>query len=145
MDTPKIASEAYEKATAQITGGLPPDRIRVVDNPLRENLHTEVWCLDDPGQGGACHEYAIVNKETGKVLGLISFQNGPIGEVGGVNGCFQEDLMAITRDRLQHFQKGDYACRENALALTDLERSILWLNMRTAQREHRGVEGTHAK
>ena len=130
--------ECFQKA-------LKSNNFRVVENPIRVNLHTEVLCLDEPGQGGACHLYIVISKESKQILDVITFQNGPINEVGGVNGGFQEDLMAIIRDRLEHFQKGDYACRDNAVALTKLEESIMWLNKRTAERERRGVEGTHTK
>ncbi|RPH88532.1 MAG: hypothetical protein EHM32_01115 [Spirochaetales bacterium] len=71
------------------------------------------------------------------------FQNGPLKE-SGVNGCHNEDLIAIVIDRLNGFQSGDYNCRENALALTKLEEALHWLNHRTAARQVRGVEGTHA-
>ena len=53
----------------------------------------------------------------GAALATVLFQDGPVAEVG-VNGCHNEDLIAIVIDRLQHFQRGDFACRENALALT---------------------------
>ena len=111
---------------------------------------TVILCRDEPGAGGACHEY-----EVGPSVGSgafadefnvtkVFFQNGPIKE-NGVNGCHQEDLIAIVIDRLQHFQKGDYSCRENALALTKLEEAMHWLRHRTNAREARGVEGTSAK
>ena len=74
----------------------------------------------------------------------ILFQNGPILEVG-VNGISGEALLAIVIDRLRSFQAGQYACRENALALTKLEESLMWLNKRTADRKGRGVEGKHVK
>lgn len=112
--------------------------------------YTKVMCLDEPGSGGACHEYQVVPvasegaKELSKVCAVISFQNGPIKEAG-VNGCHHEDLLAIVIDRLQHFQAGEYKCRENAIALTKLEEAMHWLNHRTAARMKRGVEGTHEK
>lgn len=106
---------------------------------------TAVVCKDEPGAGGACHEYAVGSIEAPTFIAAqVSFQNGPIKEAG-VNGCHHEDLIAIVIDRLQHFQKGDYACRENALALTKLEEALHWLGHRTAQRQRRGVEGTHEK
>lgn len=114
------------------------------------NYHrfTEIDVLDEPGQGGACHEYSIIQKVKGDLtqaflnLGRISFQNGPVQELG-VNGCFEEDLIAICIDRLRSFQAGDFACRENALALTKLEEAMHWLNHRTSDRQNRGVEGTN--
>lgn len=110
--------------------------------------YTQVVCLDLPGAGGACHEYQILDVkgpgEPNTVFSKISFQNGPIKEAG-VNGCHQEDLIAIAIDRLEHFQKGEYACRENALALTKLEEAMHWLRHRTNKRVAAGTEGTSAK
>jgi hypothetical protein len=91
--------------------------------------------------GGANHEYAI--RSVAKTH-LISFQNGPIKEVG-VNGITQEVLLAIIIDRLRSFQNGPYRCRENAIALTDCEEALMWLQRRTVERIKRGVEGTHEK
>lgn len=110
---------------------------------------TRVLCLDKPGQGGACHKYTIdeVTENCGALrarFANVSFQDGPVKEFG-VNGCHQEDLIAIVIDRLQSFQAGDFACRENALALTKLEEAMHWLNHRTAGRVARGVEGTNNK
>ncbi|MBC8184929.1 hypothetical protein H8E88_27875 [candidate division KSB1 bacterium] len=106
---------------------------------------TKVLVVDEPGQGGACHEYRIETvKEPTAIVGQVSFQNGPVKEFG-INGCHQEDLVAIVLDRLQSFQKSDYACRENALAITKLEEAMHWLNHRTAGRVSRGVEGTNIK
>lgn len=106
---------------------------------------TKINVVDEPGQGGACHKYRIETvKEPTAIVGQVSFQNGPVKEFG-VNGCHQEDLLAIVLDRLQHFQKGDFACRENALAITKIEEAMHWLNHRTATRVARGVEGTNIK
>jgi hypothetical protein len=113
------------------------------------NYHrfTEINVGDKPGFGGACHEYYISrvdDEEVGPVggFGHVKFQKGPVQE-HGVNGCFQEDLIAICIDRLRSFQAGDFACRENALALTKLEEAMHWLNHRTRDRQDRGVEGTN--
>jgi hypothetical protein len=72
----------------------------------------------------------------------IDFQEGPIKECG-VNGVMNEDLIAMVITRLEHFQKSEFSCRENALAITKLEEALLWLRKRTMGRENRGVEGTH--
>jgi hypothetical protein len=73
----------------------------------------------------------------------VNFQEGPIKECG-VNGVANEDLINMVIRRLEGFQKSEYACRENALAITKLEESLMWLRKRTNDREARGVEGTHA-
>ena len=113
---------------------------------------TEVMVTDNPGEGGACHEYVIrpepinppddPSMATTTDFAQISFQNGPVKEKG-INGCHQEDLLVIVIDRLQSFQAGKWACRENALALTKIQEAIHWLNHRTQDRVRRGVEGTN--
>jgi len=77
-----------------------------------------------------------------KLLAEIHFQEGPIKECG-VNGVCNEDLIAMVITRLEYFQKSEFACRENALAITKLEEAMLWLRKRTMGREQRGVEGTN--
>ena len=108
---------------------------------------TVVNVKDEPGFGGACHEYYISRADDKDVVpvgefGFVKFQKGPVKE-HGVNGCHQEDLLAIVIDRLRSFQAGEFACRENALALTKLEGALHWLNRRTDDRQARGVEGTN--
>lgn len=56
---------------------------------------------------------------------------------------FKEALIAIVIDRLQGFQRGQFACEENVLALHKLHEAMHWLHHRTREREERGVEGTH--
>lgn len=113
-----------------------------VVNPANDRIKINV--VDEPGAGGANHEYDVVvdNGDTGFNV-RISFQNGPINE-NGVNGLTQEVLLAIVADRLRSFQAGKFACRENALALTKIEEAQHWLHSRTLARMSRGVEGTHA-
>jgi len=107
-----------------------------------------VTVLDEPGCGGANHDYCIGGFETERPhtpYGVrIPFQSGPIKEAG-VNGITGEALLAIEIDRLRSFQAGPYACRENAMALTHCEEALMWLQRRTVARIKRGVEGTHQK
>lgn len=125
-------------------------------NPANDVVEIEV--LDKPGAGGAHHHYRVSGFDTAKnpsnagpdgyassysSLPII-FQNGPINEAG-VNGLTHEVLLAVLIDRMQSFQAGPYACRENALALTKLEEAQMWLLQRTRGRMARGVEGTHQK
>lgn len=77
-----------------------------------------------------------------KILADIHFQEGPIKEFG-VNGVMNEDLIAMVIRRLEGFQNSEFRCRENAVAITKLEESLMWLRKRTNDREARGVEGTH--
>lgn len=135
-------------------------------------VQLDVAVLDDPGAGGANHQYMIswgekrekptiaeleemLSKDDGPKpqmwpdgsvsLGLacfIGFQNGPIKE-SGVNGVTQEALLAVVIDRLRSFQAGPFSCRENAIALTHCEEALMWLQRRTVARIKRGVEGTN--
>ena len=114
-------------------------------NPANDQLTIEV--LDEAGTGGANHVYQVRgyhSKEADETAVVIRFQNGPINEAG-VNGLTQEVLLAIVADRLRSFQAGQFACRENALALTKIEEAQHWLQQRTLARMRRGVEGTHQK
>ncbi len=118
----------------------------LIGQPIKFTL---VEAGDEPGPGGACHEYYIsrsfyeVDTVAGE-FGHVKFQKGPLEETN-LNGCFIEDLIAICIDRLQGFQSGDFPCRENALALTKLQEALHWLNHRTNERETRGVEGKSEK
>lgn len=118
-------------------------------NGLNDALQINV--LDEPGQGGACHEYGIsyfpsegdhayAEPQTQR----ISFQNGPIKEAG-VNGISGEALLAIVIDRLECFQAGPYASADNAEALTNCRSALTALQRRTRERLARGVEGTNQK
>lgn len=110
-------------------------------NGLNDALDISV--LDEPGQGNACHKYNItINGSNFRCD--IDFQNGPILEFG-FNGVSNEALLAVVEDRLLGFQAGQFACRENALALTHLQESLMWLQKRTRDRLARGVEGTNTK
>lgn len=113
---------------------------------LNDALTIEV--LDEPGPGNACQVYRIASTE-GTVVSRavccdINFQNGPIQEAG-INGVSNEALLAVLIDRMQGFQSGPFACRDNAIALTHLEEALMWLQKRTRDRLARGVEGTNQK
>jgi len=108
---------------------------------IRESDHTTVICRDEPGAGNACHVYEVTHTGYGETsLTGVRFQKGPIHE-NRVNGCQNEDLLAIVADRLQGFQSGNFSCRENAIALTKIQEALMWLEKRTADRQKRGVEG----
>ena len=109
---------------------------------------TAVFANDDP-EFGESYSYEIdgiteTDNTPASCFATIKFQKGPIKE-HGVNGCHNEDLIAITIDRLQGLNQGDFRCRENSTAITKLEEAMMWLNKRTQDRINRGVEGTHKK
>ena len=107
------------------------------------NNYTEVYAMDEQ-EFNANHEYTVSAVNSTNYYAKVSFQKGPIKE-NGVNGCHNEDLIAIVLDRLQCLNQGDFKCRENSIAITKLEEAMMWLNKRTADRKARGVEGTSQK
>lgn len=77
----------------------------------------------------------------------IHWQEGPLGRGEDrlePNGAFVETVIFAALDRLNYYQDTQFKCRENALATTKLQEALHWLNHRTADREAREVEGTHA-
>lgn len=134
--------------------GVPPhDQVRVEAD-------------DQAGHGGAAHLYWIRGFSTDSnpaaprdendqkifqcalppVLRFalpIVFQHGYIRE-NGLNGVTNEALLTIVMDRLRGFQKGPFACQQNANALEFLDAAMFCLKNRTLDRIARGVEGTDA-
>jgi hypothetical protein len=103
---------------------------------------TKIHCLDEPGEGGDCHEYEVSGwDDREKVFGRLSFQNGPIKE-SGVNGLTIEDLLDICAYRLECFQSGKFRHDKNGAALKAVQAARKALNERTEERVRRGVEGT---
>lgn len=107
-------------------------------NDVNEQL--KLTAIDEPNANDANAKY-LVEFPDGKQT-VIDFQSGPIKEAG-VNGLTNELLLSIVVDRVRTFQKGPFACRENAIALTKIEEALLWLHSRTRGRVARGVEGTN--
>lgn len=56
------------------------------------------------------------------------------------NGTTNEEVLAVLIDRMYYLQ-AKFPCRENAIVLTKLEESLMWLNKRTEDRKARNVEG----
>lgn len=112
----------------------------------REKLNT-VFAVDDPGNGGANHEYLIaVDRELAVPKEVkIAFQNGARKDENAIHGVIDTDLLEIVRDRLKGFQSGEFATRENAIALTHIEEALLWMNKRVEDRIERNVLGTYQK
>lgn len=102
----------------------------------------DLFAIDEPGSGGANHEYAICvpNGDPGDVR--INFQNGPIKEVG-TNGVTHEVLTSVIIDRLEAFQRGPFKSDDNEEALNHYRLAMAALKRRTEKRLARGVEGTH--
>lgn len=112
-------------------------------NGLNESI--ELTARDERGDGNANHHYTATRPAglSDRVVDLnVVFQKGPLKE-NACNGFTNEVLLAILIDRMQGFQAGPFASRDNAVALTNLEQAMMWLQKRTRDRMARGVEGTH--
>lgn len=112
------------------------DSVRLLGSKYTEVFEEEKFKFNAP------HKFVVSAKDTGKAVAKIHFQEGPIKE-NGVNGVANEDLIAMVIRRLQGFQKSEFACRDNEMAIQKLEEAMLWLRKRTLERELRGVEGTN--
>lgn len=101
---------------------------------------SQLFATDQPGPGGANHEYMIVLCGSSYITVNLMFQRGGIAEAG-VNGITNEVLLAIVIDRLAAFDAGPFPSQENALALANCQQALAQLNQRTFDRINRGVEG----
>lgn len=117
-----------------------------VSHPLATTKFTKVY-FDGRLKNGAPHDFKVIKSDgdlydNNSTLATIHFQEGPI-LVDGVNGVANEDLIAMVITRLEYFNRTDFRCKENAMAINKLEEALLWLRKRTMEREQRGVIGTH--
>ena len=74
----------------------------------------------------------------------IAWQHGTLGAGADrtvQTGAMPEDVIEAVIRRLEFFQSGQFACAENADALSMLEVALKALHSRTHKRQERGVEG----
>ena len=96
------------------------------------------------------HQYQLDNMEGGfQTLLFIQKEVTPNSTEGIpmqtiMNGTTNEEVLKVLIDRM-YFLQGKMASRENAIVITNLEESLMWLEKRTADRKARGVEGAFAK
>lgn len=109
----------------------------------REKLNT-VLVMGEKGNGGAHHNY-LIDLQDGNKQVPIDFQNGARTLPDSIHGVLDTDLLEICRHRLQCFQEGPFASRDNAMALTHIEEALMWLNRRVEDRIERNVLGTNNK
>lgn len=118
------------------------NRLRTIQK--RENLN-EIWRRGERGPGGAFHDYVVTAVEPKFIVWDVPFQKGPRNAQEARNGVLDGDLIEIVRDRLKAFQGGEYACRENEMALMHIEEALMWMNRRVEDRIERNVLGTMKK
>lgn len=92
------------------------------------------------------HRYVLNNFEnelSGQTIQFIHKEpnNGDPTKLDTVSdGTTNEELLSCLIDRMQ-FLQNKFPCRENAIVITNLEESLMWLNKRTEDRKKRNVEG----
>ena len=143
---PKVNMAEVAESVKTMLANLPamPDGATAKE----DGYPTVVLTRDQPGAGGAHHEYVIAAcdeqgdpRQDVPIFAKIYFQNGGRA-VNGVNGCTELDLLGIIVHRLTSFQSGPFPSRDNERALQALDSAMYWINHRTAERTARGVEGT---
>lgn len=100
-----------------------------------------------PNKGGGRHHYYITAVNgVGDVdfLTEIHFQEGALNEHPH-NGVLSIILLAVLRDHFESFQEGEFANRETAIAITQLEDVMYRVCARADDRASRGVLGQHKK
>ena len=97
------------------------------------------------------HTYELPNfenkDERGQILQFIHKEPVVPGEPAlatVADGTTNEELLEVLIDRLL-FLQSKFPCRENAIVITKLEESLMWLEKRTADRVKRNVEGKQIK
>lgn len=93
------------------------------------------------------HKYELSNFENkdlkGQELQFIEKEPKFVGstELVTINdGTTNEEVLEALIDRIT-FLNSKFPCRENSLAITNLEQALMWLNKRTQDRLKRNVEG----
>lgn len=114
----------------------------MVERLVRNAEPFAIYAVDDPdpNAGGACHVYDVREIATGKVVGTVRFQHGPIREAG-VNGVPDIALGLILQDRMRSFQQGQFANVYNDWGQSALASYVASQDSRTRDRLRRGVEG----
>lgn len=100
---------------------------------------TRVYAEDDPDAvSGTRHAYTIADRGGTQRL---RFQHGPAEETWSFPGILDNDLLAILIDRFEGFQRGQFACEQNAQVLEHLRSALASNQRRDRARVKQGVEG----
>lgn len=93
------------------------------------------------------HKYELENFEKkdqpGQVIKFIQKEvaEESFGSFFAIHdGTTNEEILKVLINRMNYLQKQS-PCRENAIVITKLEESLMWLEKRTRDRIERGVEG----
>jgi len=85
---------------------------------------------DESGSSESIQFIEKVAKGEGQVQELVTINNGTTNE----------EVLTMLIDRMYYLQN-KFPCRENAIVITKLEESLMWLEQRTKKRIKQNVEG----
>lgn len=92
------------------------------------------------GPANSINSYVLTS---GGFATSIQFQAGPLN--GDPNGLTIEALLDVAALRLEAFNKGEFACAYNSVAIAKIRGAIETLKERAEDRAERGVLGREAK
>ena len=114
-----------------------PERARIIHSDSNGVVACAI--LEDDGSGKAGHFYEVTRPGDRHVIGELKFQLGPVKEAG-INGITTEAILSCLIDRTKILD-GLFPCDENKRAIQHMEEALVNLEVRTARRIMRGVEG----
>lgn len=110
-----------------------------------DRLGGEVLSLEQAGAVGLDGRPAEqqLRLPNGELIFYVQWQHGTT-PAEGVNGLTIEQLLEVAAMRLREYQRSEPTrCRENAIALTEIESAQNWLYRRTHARQQQRVEGQY--
>ena len=123
-----------EKKTKKIEELVNGDEIMVCGNICK---FIELY-----GNGGDC---SVISKNESGVSVICSLEDVKVVTLSTVNdGTTNEEVLKALINRM-NFLQSQFPCRENAIVITKLEESLMWLEKRTTDRNNRNVEGKQLK
>lgn len=87
-----------------------------------------------------CKNFESENGQTIQFIHKVPKTEGSIELNTISDGTTNEEVLEMLINRMDYLNK-KFPCRENAIVITKLEESLMWLNKRTADRIKRNVEG----
>lgn len=123
-----------EKKTKKIEDLIEGDEIMVCGNICK---FVELYKTGD--------DLSVISKNKSDVNVISSIEDSKVVTLSTINnGTTNEEVLKMLIDRM-NFLQSQFTCRENAIVITKLEESLMWLEKRTIDRTIRSVEGKQLK